>query len=194
MQVDWSVELGAEDDQLEMPWSSPKGDVRYYDLKRRPELLLNVEEAHHNQELGEFLVSTNSEHSVLETAKCDTWLTNELSEEESVYQAAWKFGSYVDLLFTDDALRFSFHDHERFADAACTLLKRAPEISAAAEFIIRRCHYHAGVETKDGFYLTFYLYGYGADEDEARKRWGIGIKLVENALLQLSAAERRAET
>ncbi len=192
MQVDWSVELGADDDRLEVPWAAPDGRTRYYDLKRRPELLLQVEEAHRNGELAEFLVSANSEHSVLETAKCDTWLTRDLSEEEAIYQAEWKFGSYVDLLFSDEPARFSFSDHERFADAYCKLLKRAPEISAAAEFIVRRCRYHVAESVKDGFYLTFYLYGYGADEDEARQRWGIAMKLVENALLQLSAAERRA--
>ncbi len=192
MQADWAVELGAEDDQLEMPWSSPSGEPRYFDLKRRPELLLQVEEAHHNKELGEFLVATNSEHSVLETAKCDTWLTKELAEEEAIYQAEFKFASYIDLLFTDPELRFSFPDHERFADAICRLLSRAPEISAAAEFIVRRCQYHLRDEVKAGFYWTFYLYGYGSDEDEARRRWNIAVKLVENALLQLSAAERRA--
>ena len=192
MQVDWSVELGGDDDGLEMPWAAPDGSTRYLDLKRQPELLLQVEEAHHTQELGEFLVSTNSDNSILETAKCDTWLTNELNEEEAVYQAAWKFGSYVDLLFVDEELRFSFPDHERVSDAACKLLGRAPEIAAAAEFIVRRCTYHLDGRTRDGFYFTFYLFGYGSDEDEARQRWNIGIKLVENALLQLSAAEKRA--
>ena len=193
MQADWSVELGADDDRLEMPWAAPDGSTRYYDLKRQPELLLQVEEAHRNRELGEFLVSANSEHSVLETAKCDTWLTRELTEEEAIYQAEWKFGSYVDLLFSDPSSRFSFNDHERFADGYCKLLKRAPEISAAVEFIVRRCAYHLTDDVKDGFYFTFYLYGYGADEDEARQRWGIAMKLVENALLQLSAAEKRAQ-
>lgn len=192
MQVDWSVELGAEDDRLEMPWAAADGSTRYYDLKRQPELLLQIEEAHHNRELGEFLASANSDHCVLETAKCDTWLTRELTEEEAIYQAEWKFGSYVDLLFTDEETRFSFAGHERFADAAAKLLKRAPEISAAAEFIVRRCTYHVGDDLKEGFCFTYYLFGYGADEDEARQRWGIGMKLVENALLQLSAAERRA--
>jgi len=176
-----------------MPWAAPDGSARYYDLKRRPELLLHIEEAHHNRELGEFLVSANSEHSILETAKCDTWLSRDMSEEEAIYQAEWKFGCYVDLLFQDEAMRFSFPDHERFADAMTKLLKRAPEISAAVEFIVRRCVYHVGDELKEGFYFTFYLYGYGADEDEARQRWSIAMKLVENALLQLSAAEKRAQ-
>lgn len=194
MQADFAVELAAEDDHLEMPWASPEGGSHYYDLKRRPELLLYVEEAHHNRELAEFLVASNSQNSILETAKCDTWLSNELSEEEQVYGAAWKFGSYVDLLFSDPAARFSFEQHEAFAAEASRLLHRAPEISAAAEFIIRRCYYHqdGGAGARDGFYFTFYLFGYGSDEDEARRRWGIALKVVENCLLQLSAAARRA--
>ena len=69
MQADFSVELGAQDDCLEIPWSSPQGEARYYDLRRRPELLLNVAEAHNNRELGEFLAAINSGHSILETAK-----------------------------------------------------------------------------------------------------------------------------
>ena len=39
MHVDFSVELGAEDDCLELPWASPDGALRYYDLRRQPELL-----------------------------------------------------------------------------------------------------------------------------------------------------------
>src|SRR5205085_4575189 len=86
--ADCSVELAPNDDALELPWSSPDGATRYYDLKRRPELLLEVGEAHDNRELGEFLVSVNSNVSVLETAKCDTWISNELAEEEKIYGAA----------------------------------------------------------------------------------------------------------
>src|SRR3954466_14051498 len=79
--TDFSVELGPDEPALELPWASPDGTQRYYDLKRRPELLLEIQEAHDNRELGEFLVTTNSAVSVLETAKCDTWLSDELAEE-----------------------------------------------------------------------------------------------------------------
>jgi hypothetical protein len=34
--------------------------------------------------------------------------------------------------------------------------------------------------------MTFYLFGYDSDEVFARQRWAIGLKLVENAILQLS--------
>jgi hypothetical protein len=40
---------------------------------------------------------------------------------------------------------------------------------------------------RDGFYITFYLFGYGDDEAEARQRWGIGLNLVENAIRQVAA-------
>ena len=73
MQADFSIELGAEDDAMELPWQSPDGKLRYYDLKRQPELLLEVSEAFENKELGEFLAATNSANSILETSKCDAW-------------------------------------------------------------------------------------------------------------------------
>ena len=127
---------------------------------------------------------------MFETAKCDAWLTDELTEEEEIFGATWKFGSYVDLLFADET-RYDFPKHETFAATASKLLGRAPEISAAAEFVVRRCYFHVAEDAREGFYFTFYLYGYGDDEDQARQRWAIALKVVQNALIQLSAAHRR---
>jgi hypothetical protein len=191
--ADFAIELGPDDPALELPWAAPDGTQRYYDLRRRPELLLEIREAHDNRELGEFLVTTNSALSMFETAKCDTWLSNELSEEEQVFGASWKFGSYIDLVFTEREPRFLVEEHEAFAGRLVKLLARAPEISAAAEFMLRRCYYHpaGGADSEAGYYLTFYLHGYGDDEDEARRRWNVGLKLVENALVQLSAQSRK---
>ncbi|MGH9601638.1 MAG: hypothetical protein ACRD24_04530 [Terriglobales bacterium] len=202
MQADSSVELDAESDRLEVPWASPDGRARYYDLRRQPELLLNIEEARQNRELGEFLAAVNSQASILETAKCDAWVSSEISEEERTYGAPWKFGSYVDLIFSEGGARHSLERHQELAESASRLLRRAPEIPAAAEFIVRRCFYHPAVEPspappsgpspQEGFYLTFYLYGYGDDQHDAQRRWGIALKVVENLLLQLSASQRQA--
>lgn len=193
MQADWAVELGADDETLEMPWAAQGGGPRYYDLKRHPELLLEVEEAQRVQELSEFLSKVNSSESALETAKCDAWPSTEINPEEEIFGATYKFGSYVDFFFSDKARRFSFPEHEQLAKRLIQLLRRAPEITAAAEFLIRRCYYHEeeeepGVEEiRDGFYVTFYLYGYGEDEVRSRQRWAIGLQLVQNAICQLSA-------
>ena len=39
---------------------------------------------------------------------------------------------------------------------------------------------------RDGFYITFYLFGYGDDEAQARQRWSIALKLLENVIRQIS--------
>ena len=192
MQADFAVELGADDDTLEMPWAAEGGGPCYYDLKRHPELLSKIEEAVRVAELGEFLSKTNSPRSSLETAKCDVWSSTEINPEEEIFEATHKFGSYVDLLFSDEPKRFSFSEHEHLGKRLTQLLQRAPEIATAADFLIRRCYYCGQEETRgreeirDGFYLTFYLFGYGDDEVGARQNWAIGLKLVQNAIGQLS--------
>jgi len=210
MQADFSVELGPEEAALEVPWSSPAAaslvdadadssaespnSLRYFDLRAQPELLLNIPETHHNRALGEFLSALNAPASRMQTAKCDTWRTTEIAEDEQIFGASLKYASYIDLFFADDAPRFSLRRHEEFAGALCALLAKAPEISAAAEFVLRRCYFHslggAPGESREGFCLTFYLSGFGDDDDEALKRWCIGLKLVENAILQLAARSR----
>jgi hypothetical protein len=184
--ADWAVELGAGDETLEMPWAAAEGGPRYHDLKRQPELLRNIEEAGRVPELAECLTAINSPVGILETAKCDAWASSEIDFEEEIFGAAFKFGSYLDLLFTEERARFSFPEHERLAKQLTELLRRTPEIPAAAEFLVRRCHYRYEAEMASGFYITFYLFGYGDDELRAREQWGSALKLAENALKQLS--------
>jgi len=192
MHADFSVELGAEDDSLELPWASPDGALRYYDVRRQPELLLNIQEAFENEELGHFLASINSQASIFESSKCDVWTTRELTEEELIYGVECKRASYIDLIFTQPEPRYSFEQHEELVRSACNLLQRVPEISSAVELVVRRCYFSAEPETKqEGFGITFYLSGYGEDEDAARSHWNIGLRLVENALLQISATQQK---
>ena len=187
MQSDYSIELGVEDEVLGLPWSAHEQGLQYYDLKQRPELLRQIQEAERVPELGGFLAAINSPRSILETAKCDVWASTDINPEEEIFAAPVKYGSYIDLLFSEETRRFSLPDHENLAKSITGLLKLAPEIPAAAEFLIRRCYYHyANDQTKEGFYITFYLFGYDSDDVFARQRWAIGLKLVENAILQLS--------
>jgi hypothetical protein len=187
MQTDFAVELGADDETLQVPWSGPAGHSRYFDLKRQPELLNDLPEAKSFPELAAFLRALNSAASPLETAKCDAWATTEMSVEDEIFGASTKFGSYVDLLFTTPSHR-SFSEHEHFAKQLVGLLARAPEIPAAAEFMVRRCFYGHSGET--GFYFSCYVFGYGDDETQARQRWGIALTLVENAIRQATAKKR----
>jgi hypothetical protein len=191
VQADFAVELGAEDESLEFPWSA-SGGARYYNLRRQPDLLLYLEEVRQTPELGEFLAAINSPASLLESAKCDAWASTEINPEEEIFGASRKFGSYVDLVFSVEPKRYSLPDHEQLAKWLTNLLKRTPEIPAAAEFLIRRCYFHDSEmkETHDGFYFTFYLFGYGNEDSQARLQWAIALKLVENAIGQISRARR----
>ncbi len=114
------------------------------------------------------------------------WSSTEINPEEEIFGAAHKFGCYVDLLFSDASSRCSFPEHEQLAMRLTQLLQRAPEIPSAAEFLIRRCYYRGEEVIRDGFYITFYLFGYGDDEIQSRHRWAIALKLVQNAIRQLT--------
>lgn len=189
MEADFAIELGTDDETLEMPWRSVDNGPTYHDLKRHPEYLTRIEEAVSCPELGQFLAALNSPATWLETAKCDVWSSTEMNPEEDVFGASHKCGSYVDVLFSDET-RYSLSSYEQFAKGLVQLLKRAPEIPASAEFLIRRCYYHADTEMRDGLYITFYLFGYGDDEAQARQRWAIALKLVENAIRQIARSSR----
>lgn len=147
MHADFSVELARDDAALELPWNSADPAVRYYDLKRHPELLREIAEAVAWPELGAFLARINAAGFPLATAKCDAWTSREVAPEEEIFGDC-KFVSYIDLVFVDETQRCSFEKHEAFAKGLCRLLSQTPEIPAAVEVVIRRCYYHgkSGVE------------------------------------------------
>jgi hypothetical protein len=198
MHADYSVELGREDPALELPWSSRDGATRYYDVKQHPDLLLQIPEAVSSPELCAFLTRINAARFPLQTAKCDLWYSTEISPEEEIFDAAGKLVSYIDLVFAANAAsssegsggiarRLNLEQHEALAKDLCNLLKRAPEIAATVELVIRRCYFleqGKAEEGESGFCITTYVSGFGADEAEARQSWSIAITLVQNALVQ----------
>ncbi len=186
MDADFSIELEREDPVLDFPWSDPAGKLAYVDLKRRPELMAEVEEAARFSELREFLRILNSARSIVETAKCDAWATTELTDEEEIYDASHKFASYVDVVFSDFDRRLSFAVHEQFAQQLVELLRRTPETPSAAEVDVRRSYFLQDDGVREGFYCTLYVNGYGSDEAGARLNWGVALKLMANAIVQLS--------
>jgi len=187
MDADFSIELGREDPVLDFPWTDPASKLAYVDVKRCPELMASIEEAEEFPELGEFLRVMNSARSMVETAKCDAWATTELSLEEDVYDASHKFASYVDVVFSEIDMRQSFALHEQFARKLVELLRRVPDTSSAAEVCVRRCYFGEDSGVRDGFYCTLNVSGYGNNDANARQNWGVGLKLIRNVILQLSA-------
>jgi len=198
MDADFSIELGQDDPVLDFPWNDPSGKLAYADVKRHPEFLDQIEEAQEFAELNEFLSILNSPRSMLETAKCDAWVTMDLSSEEEIYEAKHKSASYVDVVFAENdgdlsdggrpSIRQSFSAHEQLARELAELLRRAPVTLSSAEVCVRRCYFDRAGSTQEGFYCTTYVSGYGSDEPSARQHWGVALKLMSNAIKQLSAS------
>lgn len=193
MDADWSVELGRDDPALEFPWASPEGEQRYFDLQRHPELVAEIPEAVRFPELGEFLRVLNCSSSPWLSVKCDAWFDDELGDAEEIYHAKLKLGSYVDLIFRAGDARYSFKRHEEWVKTTALPLSDTDELPIACEFVVRRCWFHAkanvprefadtpgsdGESPQPGFYVTFYLFGYGNDEGQARARWVEGLHRV----------------
>jgi hypothetical protein len=189
MDADYSVELGTDDPVLDFPWHDPEGKITYVDLKRHPELLGRVSEVAQFPEFGEFLRAVNSSLSLFESAKCDAWIAD-LNPDEEFIGLSHKFAGYVDLLFTDPGMRQSFPAHELFAKKLVGLLRVTEHAESSAEICIRRAFYNAAETITEGCYFTVYVSGFGNDDDGARLQWDIGLKLLANAVLQLSSLER----
>jgi len=69
MQADYEVDLGPDAPALEVPWRSADGSARYFDLRSRPELLLEIREAAANPELARFLSAINAPRSHFQSAR-----------------------------------------------------------------------------------------------------------------------------
>ena len=178
MDADWSVELGRDDPALEFPWSSPDGSRRYIDLRQSPELVSEISEAARSPELAQCLIALNAPTSAWQTVKCDVWPDDELGGGELIYEARLKFCSYVDLIACNAPVRFSFERHECVVKSAARQLSDDDEQPIRCEFTVRRCWFRGeliGDDLMPGFYLTFYLFGYGSDEAQARRRWAEGL-------------------
>ena len=187
MQADFSVELTNDDPTLALPWHDPENRWQYHDLRSHPEQVACIQEVKEFPELRDFLFAVNSPSSNLQSAKCDAWYSDEMTEEDAVFGATCKFGAYVDVVFHHRAPQMSFPLHEAFAVRLVELIKRAPEIPASMEIIIRRAHFEdAPDQVRQGFYFTVYVYGYGEDEAQAKQSCGIALRLIGHAALQMS--------
>jgi len=191
VQADFSIECGADDECLEIPWASEDGALRYVDLRQNPALIADLDEARHFPDIADFLRITNSAGSAFQTAKCDAGFTQELTVEDEPFGTSGKFGSYVDVLFASPVARRSLEQNQACVGSLVRLLQRAPEMPASAEFLVRRCFFADDRTDVDGFYMTCYVFGYSDNEEEARKRWGIALRLLGSALVQISTEREK---
>ncbi len=186
MRVEIVMEIDPGDETLEIPWASPENArLRYVDLKASPVAIDQLEECRRFPPLGDFLRRVNSPETLLQTAKCDAWETNDLAEDERVdFQLPCKMGSYVDVFFGGSELHAALEQQIRLGEELRQALASF-RVQAQLEVCIRRCLFHS--EERWGYYLTLFTHGYGAGPDEAAREWARAIEAAGEALIKLGS-------
>ncbi len=178
MDAEFSVELGADDPTLAVPWQSPDGKIAYIDLRQNPDLIDGLPEVHDFLELGELLHALNAPMSQYQTAKCDAWFDGLMDVDDEPYRAAVKCGGYVDVFFTGDLQAMDFPEHERRVREVVQRVHAAADLRARSELVVRRAYF--GEE--QGFYWTIYVFGYGNDLAGARESWREALAILRGAM------------
>src|ERR1700722_19377016 len=104
MLAEWSVECGAEDPVLVIPWKDPDGKAAFVDLRANPYDFDAIPEAEQYPPLMQALRALNATRSPVFTAKCDAWPLDDeeleqlrLNLDAPAEEARAGFGSYIDL-------------------------------------------------------------------------------------------------
>lgn len=166
---------------LVVPWNDPASGAHFVDLRADPYELAEVSEAEHAPAIGRALRSLNAQRSPFLTAKCDTWtLTSATHGEElsalamemvrGAEDAAFGFGSYIDLIFRERSVFASAHQHQDRLDRIVRRAARLPHEEAKLDCVLRPAMLDFSA-TLEGFAISVYVLGVGADEETALRRW-----------------------
>jgi hypothetical protein len=193
MEADWSVELGATDPVITVPWAACGEDepkCRFVDLRLYPHLVAEIEEAQGRTALRSALVLLNGVTSQLWTAKCDVWNRGpeggddpfdpyEMDAEPG--ETAFGAGSYIDLLPRDLEMSQWFDGQERWLRTVTERLRGVPARAARVELVLRR----AVVDGVPGYGMTWFVEGCGETAQRAEQAWGGAFDLALAAIMDV---------
>ena len=183
MLASWSVECGADDPVLVVPWSDA-GGLHFVDLRENPYDLDQIAEAELHPGLMQALRALNATRSPVFTAKCDAWVMDadeleilrvELGLSEAESPAG--FMSYIDLIWRDRPLFVSFHQQEQRLIRLARLLDPLDHPYAAVEAVLRPAFVDI-TGPQEGFAVTLYLKAVGTDAAHAYEHWTKALEAV----------------
>jgi hypothetical protein len=166
VEADWSAEVGTDLPRISIPWDG------FLNLRQDQGLIAHLDDARSWPALGNALAGLNARESRVITSKCDAWkvAADEIDPREfdaAGSKALTGFASYFDVCLVDPAAFASFATNESWARRAVTELRRFPCQCARVELVIRG----ADMDGLDGFGMTAYATGCGANEVEATANW-----------------------
>ena len=168
MEADWGAEIGSDLPRMVVPWEG------FVDLTLHPEAVTTLEEAAAQPALARALRQFNASDSRLLTSKCDVW---ELTAEEidpyefgcSGDDALTGIASYIDVIARDPSLFCSFARHEAWATTLVQRLHESPVRDGRVDITIRSAE--VSTAPQQGFGITLYCAGCGADSGSAAAAW-----------------------
>ena len=180
MEADWSVELGADDPMIVVPWSAPGDDAckcRFIDLRfDAAQLIEEIEEARLFPALRYGLLELNRAASPFWTSKCGAWNHAEALDayemDADPEEALFSAGSYVDLLARDNTL--SFDQLEQWMRRVAEILRRVPARAARVELVLRPARVHE----VPGYGVTWFVEGSGGTAERAGRAWSEAFQLA----------------
>lgn len=194
MLASWSVECGADDPVLVVPWSDA-GGLHFVDLRENPYDLDQVAEAEQHPALMQALRALNAPRSPVFTAKCDAWAMDaeeleslQLELDLNSAEAPCGFVSYIDLIWRDRPLFVSFHQQEQRLHRLARLLDPLDHPFALAEAVLRPALVDL-TGPQEGFAVTLYVKALGTDAPHAYEHW---TKTLEAVVVVLRSKELSA--
>jgi hypothetical protein len=199
MHAEWSVECGADDPLIVVPWSDPSGDAAFVDLRVNPAAIDAIPEAESHPPLMQALRALNAARSPVFTAKCDAWemSKDEISQlhlelgisvvfddgEEEVdghstngeaSMLVFGFASYIDCICRERALFASFPRHEHLLRGITRLAAQFDHPHAVLECVLRPAFLHLEAP-QQGYALSIYVKALDESPQRAWKKWSAAL-------------------
>jgi hypothetical protein len=171
VEADWAVEIGSGLVRMEADWNG------FIDLRRKPEQIDEIAEAAGRPILREVLLWLNDQESPVFTSKCDVWhlAAEEIDPvefEASPETSRGGIACYIDVLARDPAGFTCFERHEAWVRTAALALRSAPGGNGRADWVLRA----AVADGQEGYGITLYAAGCGADTPAADAAWGAVLR------------------
>ncbi len=184
MRVEAANLLTDKSARIEFLCKSASGD-EYIDLLENPAAITEIAAARENPPFARVLLQLNEEGSLFRTVCAIVWPApaERIGGEES-------FQSRIDLIFAHDFINAM---PERFEEVVGRLVELwMKDLSAdalTARLEILPCNYTT--TGREGAALRITLMARGANADQARTRWGLGLIRLQQALLFVSRAMKQ---
>jgi hypothetical protein len=183
MRLDWSVECGADDPVLVIPWDDPANPASHFiDLRENPYDLDQIVEAEQHPPLLHALRALNATRSAIFTAKCDAWRMDAdefaaAALDMDIADASQGFISYIDLVWRERVVFLSIHQQEQRIQRLARLLEPIDAPYAAIDCVLRPALVDL-TGPQEGFAVSLYVKALGADAAEAYSHWLQALEAV----------------